>query len=206
MKKSFAQFIAPWAFVAFLLLAVGYATCHAQTPQAEKQAKKPEAWDDVYLKYRWSNERFFKYPEHQPKKFLDWGSYDITWDVKQVTIWAGLFVSGMAHGAREAYHADPRIFEKNFGAQPLSWWGSEAWKLNYVDNDPQKPHKHELLGNVGRDFWHTANMVDFIPLTLCITLQSTRKQPVKYRVLNGLIGIGARTLGSMLTYNTLRLK
>lgn len=115
-------------------------------------------------------------------------------------------MAGIMQGCREAYHADPAVFERKFGAAPLSWWGSEQWKRNYQDNDPEKPHKTEIFGNVGRDMWHTFNAgraTLAIGATFVIGVQ---KKPVKQRVIEVLIGAGLQALTGNITYNILRQK
>lgn len=107
-------------------------------------------------------------------------------------------------GCREAYHADPRVFERKFGAAPMSWWGSEQWKRNYVGWNPDNAHKTEIFGNVGRDMWHTFNAgraTLAIGATFAIGVQ---KKPVKQRVIEVLIGAGLQALTGNLTYTLLR--
>lgn len=150
----------------------------------------------------WNSARFF---ETQPKeRFLNWSSLPKAWDGKQITLWAAYAISGIAHGSREAYHAQPTVFETKFGAGQTSFWGSKAWVRNYVGNDPEKPHRSEYLGNFGRCFWHTANVFDFAPAITATMVIGARKTPLKYRVANVLIGVGVRTLFSMVTYEALR--
>lgn len=155
---------------------------------------------------RWNNSGYFKSSEYvmKRKRALDFSDMPETWDGVTVATWVAYAISGIAHGAGEAYHADPTVFEKRFGASDRSFWGSEAWVRNYEGNDPANPHKHEFFGNVGRDFWHTANIADFVPAVSCSFIIGARKQPMKYRVINLLIGVGARTLFSTVTYASLR--
>lgn len=167
------------------------------------QEVKPDNSPD----FAWNNARWFRsydYIKQPDRKLFDWSNYPVTWDGKQAAVWGLFALSGVAHGIREAYHADPFLFERRNGVEPTSFWGSDAWKRNYVDNDPDKPHKHELYGNVGRDIWHTANMFDFVPLATASITMGARKHPTKYKIANTLIGVGLRTLFSTITYQTLR--
>jgi len=152
--------------------------------------------------FQWNNAKLF---QAQPKeKFLNWSSWTETWDGKQISMWAAYAISGIAHGSREAYHAEPTVFESRFGAGQTSFWGSKAWVRNYIDNNPENPHKKELIGNFGRDFWHTANIVDFVPTVTVSVIIGARKIPIKYRVANALAGVAVRTVFSFITYNSLR--
>lgn len=154
------------------------------------------------LTLKWNNAASFK---DQPKpKFFNWKTYPKTLDGKQLSTWGVFVASGMMHGAREAYHAQPTVFETRFDVGSESFWGSEAWKRNYVDNDPDKAHKHEYFGNVGRDVWHTFGFASNALLFSGTFIIGARKQPIKYRVANALLGWGARSLAASLTYNALR--
>lgn len=70
-------------------------------------------------------------------------------------------IDGISRGTLEAYHSNPHIFENKFGVDKYSFWGSEAWQRNYNNNRYKNfdgtinSHKHEYLGNFGRDVWHT---------------------------------------------------
>jgi hypothetical protein len=201
------------AILAFLLLVVSFAlgqpigsplgTYNIKIVTAEEKHTPPDNSQD----FAWNNAPYFRSPDYlnsPDKRFFDWSNYVTTWDGKQAAVWGLFALSGVAHGIREAYHADPYIFERRNGVAPTSFWGSDAWKRNYIDNDPDKPHKHEMYGNVGRDVWHTFNQVDLIPLgTACITM-GARRHPVKYKVANTIVGIGLRVLFANITYATLR--
>lgn len=157
--------------------------------------------------FAWNNSKYFRsydYIKAPDKRFFDWKSYTVTWDGKQAAVWGLFALSGVAHGIREAYHADPYLFERRNGVEPTSFWGSDSWKRNYYHNDPEGHHKREFFGNVGRDVWHTFNQVDLVPLgTACITM-GARKHPIKYKVANTLVGLGLRVLFVNITYATLR--
>lgn len=154
-------------------------------------------------KFRWNNHDYFKV-HAEKRKALDWSDYNDSWDGKQFSIWGIFALSGIAHGMREAYHADPYIFEDSWNANPDGFWGSDAWKRNYHNNDPKQGHKAEYFANFGRDVWHTADEVDVFGLSLSSIGTGMRKQPWKYRLANFAIGMGIRTLFARVTYETLR--
>lgn len=153
-------------------------------------------------KIPWNNHAYFE--KRTATKFMDWGDYLESWDKKQWSIWGWFAINGIIWGSREAYHADPKIFETRWGAGETSFWGSEAWKRNYWNNDPSAGHKPEWAGNFGRDFWHTSSYVSKSGFYTCSFLIGSRKQPLKYRVANLLIGIAVQSAFINLTYNGLR--
>ena len=169
----------------------------------EKQQTPPSNEPD----FAWNNSKYFRsydYIKAPDKRFFDWKSYTVTWDGKQAAIWGLYALSGVAHGIREAYHADPYLFERRNGVEPTSFWGSDSWKRNYYHNDPDGHHKREFFGNVGRDVWHTFNQVDLVPLGISIAASAKRKHPLKYQIANTLVGLGLRVLFVNITYATLR--
>lgn len=189
-KKAYSNFVAQFCFVTIVLLCFG--KCFGQDV----------AWVSKPYKTGWNNAAWF---QAQPKeKFLDWQNIGMSWDGKQLTAWGALALSGVAHGMREAYHADPYIFEDSWNANPDGFWGSDAWKRNYHNNDPKQGHKAEYFANFGRDVWHTADEVDVFGLSLSSIGTGMRKQPWKYRLANFAIGMGIRTLFARVTYETLR--
>lgn len=204
-NKSYSEITVQACLVAFMLI-VGLQCAFGQVTRYQTRLTEtpPPLHDEG--KFRWNNAGYFKSAAYtaKPNRLLDFSELPETWDGLQITTWVAFALSGIAHGAREAYHAEPTVFENRFGASDRSFWGSEAWVRNYEGNDPANPHKHEFFGNVGRDFWHTANMADFVPAVSCSFVIGARKQPIKYRVINLLIGIGARTLFSTVTYASMR--
>jgi hypothetical protein len=64
---------------------------------------------------------------YSPLKWYDFSTYKFKGGGKRA-VWIGYGVAGILHGGREAYHAQPNVFEKAFNAAPLSFWGSEQWK------------------------------------------------------------------------------
>lgn len=150
----------------------------------------------------WNSAEFFK--AQLKARAFNWQTYPESVDGKTLLTWGLFAAAGVLHGAREAYHADPYVFERVYGVHSESFWGSDAWKRNYHGNDQAQPHKHEIFGNVGRDVWHTFGFA-YTGLMFSGTFAiGVRKQPVKYRIANALIGFGARSLFASLTYNSLR--
>lgn len=146
------------------------------------------------------NYKFFQ--ANKPKSWKDFSSYPETWDGKQFMAWGLLFVSGISSGIREAYHADPYIFEKRWGVGENSFWGSDAWERNY---NADGSHKSELFGNVGRDVWHTFGFVQKTTLISgSFTIGARKNQPIKYRLINLLIGFGIQSASASITYQVLR--
>jgi hypothetical protein len=104
------------------------------------------------------------------------------WDVLG---WTAAGVGGYTMGLREAFHADPTIFERKWGKSPLSFWGSEGWRRKYYDNDPTRGKKSEFLGNAQRDFWHAADKVQRAGLIVGLTVPLVQtKRPLRQRLLN----------------------
>ena len=224
-NKSFSEFIAHACLCVFIVI-VGFQCAFAQvvginalldgTTGGCSRAIGPGAIfhrdSAVYTPpsqskpFRWNNAGYFKSAEYtaKPKRALDFSDLPETWDGVTVATWVAYAISGISHGAGEAYHAEPYVFEKRFGASYQSFWGSQSWVRNYEGNDPSRPHKHELFGNVGRDVWHTANFVDYAPAVTATFLIGARRQPVKYRIINTLIGMGIRIVFATVTYETLR--
>ena len=160
-----------------------------------------------FSKLRWNQSDFWRsnqYLKNPDKRFLDWKNYANTLDVKQFTLFFISGLSGIAHGMREAYHADPYVFETGFGSKSESFFGSDAWKLNYFNNDPNLGHKSEIISNFGRDIWHTADKIDLVGITFPMTLTGLRSGPKKYRALNAGLCIVFRSGFSFLTYKFLR--
>lgn len=168
-------------------------------------AQEPVIEHNVVKKFhlRWDNTRVFE--SATPEKFMDWSLVKYSWDGRTISAWLLSMGTGLAHGMREAYHADPYVFEKRWGVTSESFWGSDAWKRNYINNDPDLPHKHELFGNVGRDIWHTSGFVSKTGLiSASFAIGSRGGIPRKYRVANWLIGFGIHSLFATITYKTLR--
>lgn len=204
-NKKYSHYAAQFCLIAFLIIA-GLQCAFGQIERyplgLEEMAETGPA-NHNEGKLRWNNNDYFK--THAEKRTaLNWSDYNESWDGKQFTIWGIFAISGIAHGMREAYHSDPYVFETTWNADPDGFWGSDAWKRNYLNNDPSLPHKSELFANFGRDVWHTMDEVDVFGLSLSSLGTGMRKQPWKYRAANFIIGMGIRTLFARVTYETLR--
>lgn len=133
---------------------------------------------------------------HKLGKVQTWFS---TWDVVGWGMAAG---GGYVMGLREAFHADPTLFERRWGKSPTSFWGSEGWRRKYHDYDVEQGMKSQLFGNVGRDFWHTADKVQRTGLVLGITLPMVQaKRPLRQRLFNAGISMMAYSFCYTRGYN-----
>ena len=148
------------------------------------------------------------YPDLIPKtetpklKWYDFSTYKFKGGGKRA-VWIGYAVSGILHGGREAYHAQPNVFEKRLNAAPLSFLGSEQWKRNYYDRNPELPHKPNIWNPI-RDYYHfsgAATKAIWIGGAFTIGMS---KQPLKYRLIDLLIGAVITSGSASLTYNILR--
>ena len=135
-------------------------------------------------------------------KWYDFSTYKFKGEGKRA-VWVSYAVAGILHGGREAYHAEPTVFEKRFGVSSTSWFGSEQWRRNYVDLDPSKKHKPNAF-NTFRDYYHFSSTAHTTILVSGAVLIGTSKQPIKYKVVDALIAIGLRSAAASLTYNMLR--
>lgn len=138
----------------------------------------------------------------KPLKWYDFKTYRFKGQGKRA-VWIGYAAAGILHGGREAYHAEPTVFEKRFGVSSTSWFGSEQWRRNYEDLDPSKKHKPNAF-NTFRDYYHFSSTTHTAILVSGAVLIGTSKQPVKYKVADTLIAIGLRSATASLTYNMLR--
>ena len=135
-------------------------------------------------------------------QWYDFSTYKFKGEGKRA-VWIAYAVAGILHGGREAYHAEPTVFERRFNAAPLSFFGSEQWKRNYFDRDPDNGHKPNLFNPV-RDYYHFSG---FTTKTIWIGGAFTigmSKQPMKYKLLDLLIGTLITSGTASLTYNILR--
>lgn len=134
--------------------------------------------------------------------WYDFSTYKFKGEGKRI-VWISYFAAGVLHGGREAYHAEPTVFEKRFNARPQSFFGSEQWKRNYFDRDPDKGHKPNLF-NPARDYYHfsgAATKTIWIGGAFTIGMS---KQPIKYKLIDLLIGALITSGSASLTYNILR--
>lgn len=143
------------------------------------------------------------YPAAQPMAWYDFSTYRFRGHKKQ-WVWGAYAVAGILHGGREAYHAEPTVFEKRFNAAPLSFFGSEQWKRQYYNRDPEtQAHKPNAL-NGFRDYWHFSGAsTKYILIGGAFTIGMS-KQPLKYRLIDLLIGAVITSGSASLTYNILR--
>jgi len=135
-------------------------------------------------------------------------TYKITW--KKAGAWSAYTTAGMLWGGREAYHADACVFEKAWGVDKYSFFGSSQWERNYLSNRYKNLngeinlHKDEVFGNFGRDYWHTAGY-STVALSLGATfIIGNSKQKLKHKLIDLLIGSTCFMLSSNLTYKLLK--
>lgn len=139
---------------------------------------------------------------YSPLRWYDFSTYKFKGGGKRA-VWIGYAVAGILHGGREAYHAQPNVFEKRLNAAPLSFFGSEQWKRNYYDRNPELPHKPNIWNPI-RDYYHfsgAATKAIWIGGAFTIGMS---EQPVKYKLLDLLIGAVITSGSASLTYNILR--
>jgi hypothetical protein len=133
--------------------------------------------------------------------------YRITWG--KVGLWSGMGVAGAMWGARETYRADPSVFERRWGVDEYSFFGSKAWERNYQGNRYRNadggtnPHKPEW-GNTYRDYWHFSGFYSrAITVGAAFTI-GAGKQKLKYKLLDMLIGSAVSSTSGWATYKYLR--
>lgn len=142
------------------------------------------------------------YPSEHPLRWYDFSTYKFRGGGKRA-VWISYAVAGILHGGRETYHAQPTVFEKRFNAAPLSFWGSEQWKRQYYDNNPELPHKPNAWNGL-RDYWHFSGATTkYILIGGAFTIGAS-KQPVKYRIIDTLIAFAGFSASASLTYTLLR--
>ena len=135
-------------------------------------------------------------------QWYDFSTYRFKGNKKQ-WVWGAYAIAGILHGGREAYHAEPTVFEKRFGAAPQSFFGSEQWKRNYFNRDPDNGHKPNLFNPV-RDYYHFSGATTKAVWIGGAFVLGMSKQPMKYKLLDLLIGTLITSGTASLTYNLLR--
>lgn len=119
-------------------------------------------------------------------------------------------LAGIANGGREAYHAEPTIFENRFGAGKTSWFGSESWRRKYKGLEPANGEAYWLSTSLfvaPSDYFHSmgtvrnAGILSGSFIMLWNRKESKWKQAAKFG-----IGVLAYGVSSSLTYNFLRNK
>lgn len=136
-------------------------------------------------------------------KWYDFSTYKFKGGGKRA-VWIAYAAAGILHGGREAYHAEPTVFEKRLNVGRLSFLGSEQWKRQYYNRDPENmPHKPELWNSL-RDYWHFSHTASATVWVSGAFIIGASKQPLKYRILDAaLAGILSSGTAS-LTYEVLR--
>ena len=138
----------------------------------------------------------------KPLKWYSFRTYKFKGGGKRI-VWASYIVAGVLHGGREAYHAEPTVFEKRFGVSETSFFGSKQWVRQYQDSNPELPHKNNLF-NGFRDYWHFSGATTkYLLIGGAFTIGHS-KQPLKYKILDTLLGFAGFSLTANLTYNILR--
>jgi hypothetical protein len=187
----------------FSLLAL-FATAHAQTRINETPNPCHGCWGINSIPVLSDSDRVALrlYRPEAPLKWHDFKTYRFKGQGKRA-VWISYTLAGILHGGREAYHAESTVFEKRFNASPLSFFGSEQWKRNYFDRDPDNGHKPNLFNPV-RDYYHfsgAATKAIWIGGAFTIGMG---KQPMKYKLLDLMIGTLITSGSASLTYNLLR--
>lgn len=134
--------------------------------------------------------------------WYDFSTYQFKGEGKRA-VWISYAIAGILHGGREAYHAEPTIFEKRLNAAPQSFWGSQQSVRQYYDRDPDGVHKPEIFNPV-RDYYHFAGAATKTVWIGGAFTIGMSKQPMKYKLLDLLIGTLITSGTASLTYNILR--
>lgn len=193
MKK---RDISPVGIIA-LIIAILVISCNHF--KAQTVTHKRDKSGDI----RWNNYLVFKNQEKE--KFLNWQSFPDSWDGKQFAIWSIFGLAGTMDGMIQAFHRNPLCFEKNWrGVKKISFFGSRQDLLNYNNNDPAQGHKTEILGNFGRDFWHTWNFGFQMSFGGGSAAQSARHQPWKYKIANYAIAMVIHSAFAKFAYHSLQ--
>lgn len=139
----------------------------------------------------------------KPFAWYDFSTYKFKGGGKRA-VWIAYAAAGILHGGREAYHAEPTVFETRFGVAKQSFFGSEQWKRQYYNRDPENmPHKPNAWNGL-RDYWHFSGATTkYILIGGAFTIGAS-KQPVKYRIIDTLIAFAGFSASASLTYNLLR--
>ena len=135
-------------------------------------------------------------PQHAPSQNLP----------KSIALCA---VGGILQGGREAFHADPKVFDR-LGAKEYGFFGSQQWQRKYEGNrylnetGSVNRMKSQILGNFGRDYWHTSKYA--VPVLYCsgVFLIADDKTKFKKKVLNLLVCGAVSSVCANLTYKGLR--
>lgn len=98
----------------------------------------------------------FPYPEiklNLPQK----QKYKLGW--RKPVGWIMLGSVAFINGAGQAYSwGDRKDFEKKWNKDPYGFWGSQSWRMVYVNGDPAQGYKHWIYKHTGAiDFYHVAD-------------------------------------------------
>jgi hypothetical protein len=100
-------------------------------------------------------------PTKTPKKDRQKIQHGLTWwDAGALVCAVG---SGLGRGTINALRKDPGSLQRYLGVGDYDWGGGNDWERNYENNryrnedGSYNTHKSEILGNFGRDAWHTAD-------------------------------------------------
>ena len=139
---------------------------------------------------------------YSPLKWYDFSTYKFKGEGKRA-VWIGYAVAGILHGGREAYHAEPTVLQNIFGGADDSWIGPMQWLRQYPNRDPDLPHKPNIWNPI-RDYYHfsgAATKAIWIGGAFTVGMS---KQPMKYSLIDLLIGAVITSGSASLTYNILR--
>ena len=158
--------------------------------------------DTAVLKQNLSTEDKQALRLYSKLQWYDFSTYKFKGEGKRA-VWIAYAAAGILHGGREAYHAEPTVFEKRFGVAPQSFFGSEQWKRNYFNRDPESGHKPNLFNPV-RDYYHFSGATTKAVWIGGAFVIGTSEQPIKYKLVDLLIGTLITSGTASLTYNILR--
>jgi len=120
-----------------------------------------------------------------------------------LAVFLALF-AGSLHGGREAFHADPHIFEKRFGVKDISFFGSLSWLRKYPGFDQTR--KEREFYTAFRDFWHMAGWMGKWWLIASAMLAGSLSDNTGHLILGGLGIVVVSAFGSRTAYTWLRYK
>lgn len=178
------------------LLAFFATTCTAQCTGCWGQS------DTAVLKQNLSTEDKQALRLYSKLQWYDFSTYKLKGEGKRA-VWIAYAAAGILHGSREAYHAEPTVFEKRFGVGAQSFFGSEQWKRNYFNRNPDNGHKPNIFNPV-RDYYHFSGAATKAIWIGGAFVLGMSKQPMKYKLLDLLIGTLITSGTASLTYNLLR--
>ena len=85
-----------------------------------------------------------------------WENVNYEWNNKKTIGITTLILASLADGIVEGYEFDGRkSFERKYGVKPISYAGSESWRLAYKNNDVAQGHKNQWTRFAGAsDLYH----------------------------------------------------